>query len=977
MLKKILILLAALLMLPGLYAAAGFWLIPRLAQDKLPEMLGEITGQSVQLQGVRFDPFDLSADLTGFELALADGKRLVAFDTLAADIDMLESLKQRSVVIASVSLRKPNVAIERKADGRLNFDELIEKISSASEQGQAESEGGVPPISIRKISLEEGQIVWRDAATGQSLTETLGPVNITLSEFTTRPEAKAQFDLNLKLASGGGLDLQGELNPTTLAAQGHVKLDDLALPKVWQMFLRDSMPLEIVDGKISLQADYSVAPGNASATQVLIDNGGIEVKALSLNETDKADELIHLPVLAATGIRFDLQSQQVHIAMLSSQDARLKAWLQADGQVNYQALFAASPETASSEETAATTAKPWRISLNELKLANYQLAFIDHSQTKPVEMLFDELGLSVRDYHNADDVKLPLQFSTRFNQSGRIKLDGDVGLSPFSANWAVELQQIKLKTFQTYLDPYVKLELTDGDLNTQGHLQLVAGDELQVNYQGDANIDSLITRDKVKNQDFVKWHNLELKQMVLDATRQDFKLAKVIFDRPYVRFTIKQDGSNNVSDIMVVKNADKPKTKSSTHAGSAKVQADSEPVVTIGKIEFKQGQSDFADYSLILPFVVKMNDLTGEVSGFASNTDSAAKLKLQGRVHDLATVKIGGSYHLKSGDSDIALSFKHLPLPLVTPYMAEFAGYRIEKGQMALDLNYTIKGAELSAQNKIFIDQLVLGEKVENPKAVSLPLELGVALLKDSDGKINLDFPITGSLEDPKFSVGSLVADVLVNVVTKAVSSPFKAIASLFDSDDDLSTIVFAEGNGELSAEEAAKLDQIAQALLAKPELVLEIKGMAYEAQDWPVMRSDALADILKKMKSGELRDKGEIIRSEYIELSEAEYQRLLAKFYAEVFPQKIDHSLFGKPRIKNQPDADFYSIARQELEAIMQPDPQRLNELAVTRANHIAKHLVEHGKVDRGRIYILATELKQQASEEGISSRLSLNVAS
>jgi len=346
-------------------------------------------------------------------------------------------------------------------------------------------------------------------------------------------------------------------------------------------------------------------------------------------------------------------------------------------------------------------------------------------------------------------------------------------------------------------------------------------------------------------------------------------------------------------------------------------------------------------------------------------------------VHDLATVKIGGSYHLKSGDSDIALSFKHLPLPLVTPYMAEFAGYRIEKGQMALDLNYTIKGAELSAQNKIFIDQLVLGEKVENPKAVSLPLELGVALLKDSDGKINLDFPITGSLEDPKFSVGSLVADVLVNVVTKAVSSPFKAIASLFDSDDDLSTIVFAEGNGELSAEEAAKLDQIAQALLAKPELVLEIKGMAYEAQDWPVMRSDALADILKKMKSGELRDKGEIIRSEYIELSEAEYQRLLAKFYAEVFPQKIDHSLFGKPRIKNQPDADFYSIARQELEAIMQPDPQRLNELAVTRANHIAKHLVEHGKVDRGRIYILATELKQQASEEGISSRLSLNVAS
>lgn len=142
-------------------------------------------------------------------------------------------------------------------------------------------------------------------------------------------------------------------------------------------------------------------------------------------------------------------------------------------------------------------------------------------------------------------------------------------------------------------------------------------------------------------------------------------------------------------------------------------------------------------------------------------------------------------------------------------------------------------------------------------------------------------------------------------------------------------------------------------------------------------MRFDAVKDILKKMKSGEMRDKGDKVRHEYIELSDDEYKRLLAKFYAEVFPQKIDHSLFGKPRIKSNPDGDFYSLAITELEGIMKPDPQRLNDLAVSRANQIAKYLTEKVGVDRGRIYILATQLNSKDTQGVIRALLSLNVAS
>ena len=1069
MLKKILISLLVLVTLVGLYAAAGFYLLPKLARDQLPALLTELTGQPVQLQDAHFDPFDLAVNLQGFNLSAKEGQPLLSFTELAVDVAVIESIKQRALVLKSVVLENPIIDIERHADGRFNFSDAVDKASQPSEETSTDNGSSVPPLVIHQITLVDGQISWLDTLLGQSAKETLMPVNFSITEFTTKPDAKSKFGLGFTLASGGELDWQGDINLTDLSSKGQIKVDKLKLNKVWLMFLQDSMEQEIADGLLSLQADYDFSSNDEAGLIIQFDNASVDVekfvlsdkakashmadlsveqlsvqadvsysldeksemalrlnnavvdvkqlmlsdkakashivdlsvgqlllqaevaysldeksdaalqvnkgamdfKQLLLSEKGKAKQLIDIPLLAVRGVDFDLQKQTVKVAALSSSDAKINAWLQADGQVNYQTLFASDAEVTEQTSVVKPAGKSWQIALDELALSNYQIEFTDNTQKKPVTMQLSELNAKVKDYRNVDGTRLPVQFSTRFNKEGSLKLDGDMVLAPFSANWALNLQEVQIKIFQNYVDPFLKLELVDGDVNTQGHLQLSMADELQVGYQGDVNIANLITRDKAKNEDFVKWRNLELKQMVIDLQKQDFKLGKVIFYEPYFKFMIKKDGTNNVSDILVAEAAPSPKTV------AKKSKKTPEPTFTIGKIEMKKGQSDFADYSLILPFVAKMNNLDGEVDGFISNTNATTKLRLQGKVYDLAPVKIAGNYHFKTGDSNITLNFDHMPLPLITPYMADFAGYTIEKGQMALDLKYSIKKGQLLAENKIFIDQLVLGEKVENPKAVSMPLELGVSLLKDSDGKINLDFPISGSLDDPEFSVSALIADVFVNLITKAATAPFKAIGSMFDNGADLSAIDFAAGSSNLSAEEEAKLDKIAKALAAKPELMLEVKGVAYEIQDWPVMRSDAVVDILKKMKSGEMRDRGDKVRYEYIELSDDEYKRLLEKFYTEVFPQKIDHSLFGKPRIKSNPDGDFYSLAMAELEGIMQPDRQRLNNLAVSRANQIAKYLTEKVNVDRGRVYILATELNNKDAKESIRALLSLNVAS
>jgi outer membrane protein OmpA-like peptidoglycan-associated protein len=504
----------------------------------------------------------------------------------------------------------------------------------------------------------------------------------------------------------------------------------------------------------------------------------------------------------------------------------------------------------------------------------------------------------------------------------------------------------------------------DGELNSRGNLEINSGENLQLNFNGDANLANLITRDKIKNKDLLKWSDLQLQKINFDLGKQTLNLEKVIFEQPYLRLTIKKDGNTNISELIIPQ----PKTSGDTESAPMRVNID--------KIELKQGHSDFADYSLILPFVTEIKALNGSINSISSEQEKPAKLSLQGKVFDLALVDIKGDYQLKNGDSDITLSFTHMPLPLITPYMAEFAGYTIEKGQMALDLKYTIKKGELQAQNKIYIDQLALGDHVINPNASSLPIHLAIALLKDSSGKINLDFPVSGSLNDPHFSVESFIADVLSNMITKVAASPFTALGSLLDQDRDYSAVKFKPGSSDLSPEETNKLDQLGKALNTKAELNIEIKGVSYQNQDWSAIRFDSILEILRKMKSGELRDQGQKIRSEYIELSESEYKRLIVKFFKEVFPlEPVEMSLFGTPKLKSQPDADFYVLARQKLESAMPPEPQRLNDLAVSRANNIAKYLIEKCQVNRDSIYILATELNTAENHE-IMSVLSLNAS-
>jgi hypothetical protein len=933
----------------SLYALVGFYVLPALLLHKLPTLLTETTGQYCRLAAVEFNPFSLQLDLHGFDFGgkptepasdtaapsaanqanttqptaptteKSRAEQLLGFESLHIDVNALASLKTLGLVIDDVALTRPQLHVQRLADGRFNFSSLL---PAKKTETPAQPASPPPTLMLRQLNLGDGQLEWQDSLHGATRSESLSAINFSLHEISTTSNTPATLELNLAFGGGGKLQWQGDLNlQQPVTSKGQLNIDTVSLPKVWQLFLQEGLPLEISQGSLGLHIEYQAKVAD-SGTDLQITNSKVEINQLAIADKTSHAELLSIPATRIDGISVDLGKHQLSVAELTSSDARIAAILQADGRLNYQALFpqpATAPASTTTPAPAPTATGPdWHINVGEVAIKNYALAFSDQSRKSPQSQQLTAINLAMHHYSNQPGNKSPIEFSTQLNTSGKLLIKGNVNLAPLVTTLDITLSTLKLKDFQDYFNDYLTLNVLDGAVNAQGHLQMQSAEDLQLTFQGDVNVNNLLTRDKASNKDFLKWADLQLQQVDVDLKNQNFSLAKILFDRPYLRLTIQKNRSTNINDILV-----KPAAKSNKPASPATTQAMAQKPATannisIGKIEFKDGHSDFADYSLILPFVADMDDLHGEINGFSNTQDKPLNLALQGKVYNIAQVVIKGLYQISSGNSDIDLKFSHMPLPLITPYMADFAGYKIEKGQMSLDLQYKIDKGELSAQNKIFIDQLTLGDKVENPHASSLPLHLAIALLKDADGRINMDFPITGSLNDPKFSLGSLISDVLGNFINKLVASPFKALGGLFaGNEDEHSTIGFQPGRADFKPGETDRLDQLSKALQSKPELTLDIKGVAYQNLDWPQMRFEAMTEILKKMKSGELRDKGEQLRSEYVQLSDDEYKRLLTKFFQELFPKEIEFGLLGKPRLKTQPDADFYDIARQRLEGI------------------------------------------------------------
>jgi hypothetical protein len=266
--------------------------------------------------------------------------------------------------------------------------------------------------------------------------------------------------------------------------------------------------------------------------------------------------------------------------------------------------------------------------------------------------------------------------------------------------------------------------------------------------------------------------------------------------------------------------------------------------VAIERVRIENSEMDFADYSLALPFGTRIHSLKGAFNGITTQPGALAELEIDGQVDEFGLARAVGQVDLfnPTGFMDIKTVFRNVEMTNLTPYSATFAGRKIASGKLSLDLEYKIKARQLLGENQIIMDKLVLGERVESPTAMNLPLDLAIAILQDSDGKIDLGLPVSGSLDDPQFSYGRIIWKAIGNILTKIVTAPFRALGALFGGGGEkLEKLAFEAGEDALTPPEKEKFKQISQILNKRPGLALSIYGVWSTEVDRPVLKENQL----------------------------------------------------------------------------------------------------------------------------------------
>jgi len=969
--------IGALLTALALYSLLGFLILPGIALRIANQQLANYATVPAHIQRIELNPFSLEVTLWGLVIG-EPGKEQIGFDRLYADLQ-IDSLWTKALHLANIELDKPKTEILFAKDGKLNLLGLFNV--PASEPTPADPNAKPFPLRIDNIKLAGGVVHFEDVRPSEPIEFLYDDLSFELKNLSTLPEDSADMTLVAIGPAGGRIDWSGNFSLIPFTSEGTLKVTDGKMKAFWP-YVRDSVPLVLEDGVISLSSEYKL--NLSKETELQLNNVAVSIAPFAIKAPD-GRPLAKLERLDVSETSVDLAKQQVIVGKIRSNKLETWAALEADGQLDWQKLFASQPSKPAAKaaaEPASTPAaadspkpestapsKPWQVLLKDVQLRNYTVHLADRSATPAVALDITPLNVDLQDFDSLNGSPFKLKLDSGVGKQGKITADGTVNLAPVNAQLNVKTQDIDLRVAQSYINPFIRLELRSGMLGSDLKVNLKSTEPLALSVTGRAQIDQLHTLDTLKTRDFLKWQ-----QVVVEGLNyqhgDSLSIDRINLFQPYVRFMINDDRTTNIDDLLIPQPAD-----SGAKSTAAKPASNEKPLgIHIGGIAINDGSANFADFSLTPNFATAVQQLNGQIGTIDSRQAKPASVDIKGKVDRYAPVTIKGAVNPfdPMASLDIATSFKRVELTTLTPYSGKFAGYRIRKGRLNLDLHYLITKGQLKAENKVVVEQLQLGEKVDSPDAVSLPLKLAIALLKDVDGKISIELPVTGDLNNPQFSVMPIVWQTLRNLIVKAAAAPFKMIGGLISGggSQDLGTVSFAPGSSELSKDAEAALVKLSQALKERPALRLEIEGTAAQSSDGPLLAEQRLEREYQYNYYKMLQRRGDKVpaQASLLQVPDSEKGPLLEGIY--------------RTRLKTQPPAEWKDLGKEERTAKMREGVIKfwsgsdvlLRQLGQDRASSIKDYLVDKGQLADDRVYFIDANLGEAESDGRVVTQMHLD---
>jgi uncharacterized protein involved in outer membrane biogenesis len=773
----------------------------------------------------------------------------------------------------------------------------------ASAAGGAAAEPGAWQWSVGSVKLADGRVTLRHPAWADGQVLTLASVE--LQGLDARADARpATLALQAADAHGAQLRVDGTLG--VAARQLALKFDAQgAKPLPWLAPWQATLPVRLLDATVALQAQ-----AEAGAAGWSLKDGAVQVEGLQLQPlvapagartgTDK----LALARLTVEGVQLHAEAGQpiaAEVARIALDGLDLRAARDERGGLAW--LPPASGQAAPPPAADRTPAPQWRI--GELRCSGCSVALSDRSVSPAALIAFTRTEFALRKLSGDPAQPIAFELATqagRTGKGGRVQLRGDLRPQPLALKGRVDIQSLDLSGLQPYLEPHLNLALASAKVSAAGDLKLDGSAQQAVSaarWKGRAALAELRTLDKLNDAELVRFKKLGLDEMDVqwkpDAPLVA-DLGRIALEDFYGRVIVNADGRVNLRDIVRRGDEDRSLTTptaapeappaaapeapaAAASAPDAAASAAPGPQLRWAGIQLAGGTVDFTDNFIRPNYSAKLTDIGGEIAALAWDDPQPATVKISGRVDGSAPLEIGGTMHPLGARlaTDITASARGVDITRLTAYSARYAGYGIEKGTLSVKVRYRIVDGKLEAENNVFLDQLTFGERVDSPDALKLPILLAVSLLKDRNGVIDINLPISGSLDDPKFSVGAIIVKVIVNLITKAITAPFSLLASAFGGGgEELGYVEFEPGSTALTEASTKRLDTLAKALLDRPALKLEATGRADPAQDEAALRRAHLDRLMRQAKaksSGDLPDSVRIEPAERARWLEAAYK--------------------------------------------------------------------------------------------------------
>jgi hypothetical protein len=947
------------------YAGFGFYGVPALIRSQGSAFVTQKYQRVLQLGEIHFNPFTLELEIRDFAFPDSDGKPMLAAQRLYVNLQ-LASVWNRGATFKDIQLEHPAVHAVQRLDGSLNLADLAKPFAN---------QPPTPPSSparvfLARLAVIDGEFTFRDLAHPTTLHAELRPVNFELRDFNTVGNGSDGYTLAAATPAGEQFNWSGTLAVEPVASRGQFDIKALRVTTLTEL-AGPAVPLTVSSGLIALHGGYDFTLHNGLAG-LRVDLQNVALTQLALRPNHGVSDYIVLPRIDIDGTHVDLLQRSVRVDAVKVSGGKIHGWLTENGGLNLAEL---APGTAPAAATpvpvvappAAGAPAPWLVKVPKIELSGLAVDFQDHSFNPSPTFKLAPLDLSVEQFQWPFGPPLDVRAKTGLDSAGTLSVQAQVTLPDAALKGHVELGGFALPALQPYIARYTGITLLSGQLGTKADIERDAKGHLTITAQTD--VTHFRTVDDELRLDFIKWDHLAVSGIRYQSDPAALSIRSIRAQAPYARVIIDEDRHVNITEALrppgTVPAAAAPgpaaapplsNTSTTTRTTQLPPPAHSTGMpLSIGTVVITDGSANYADRWIQPHFAISIQQLNGSIDGLSSDPASRAKIDLNGSVDRYAPAHIWGETNLLSQTTytDISMSYRGIDLTGVTPYSGHFAGYKIAKGKLTVDLKYHIENRQLTASHHIVVDQLQLGDKVDSPDAVKLPLKLAVALLKDRNGVIDLDLPVTGSLDDPQFRIGPIIWKVFVNLLEKAVTAPFALLGHLFGGGDQVNVIEFAPGSATLSTAAQARLDSVVKALDARPGLELDVPNAYSSPTDAPALAALQLQSQLRKQAG--LADAAPLPTEPV-----AQFNLLLARYRDELgakapLPPLTAVIADAKKAKGVTPD---YSAASAELQAALLErihiDDAQLQRLGTRRAHAVQDALLQGTDIDPVRIFII-----------------------